>query len=49
MMAWLHPVNHARIRQIVETCLQLLENKKYKLDFKQEVVRLVDVVLKQSD
>jgi DNA-directed RNA polymerase sigma subunit (sigma70/sigma32) len=41
-----YKVSRERIRQLVEKRLQLLRNKKRRLDFEQELVRLVDVILK---
>jgi len=44
-----YKVTRERIRQLVEKRLRLLKSKKRKSDFEQELVRLVDVVLKQSN
>jgi DNA-directed RNA polymerase sigma subunit (sigma70/sigma32) len=44
-----YKVSRERIRQLVEKRLQLLKNKKRKLDFERELVRLVDAVLKPSN
>lgn len=44
-----YKVSRERIRMLVEKRLQLLKNRKHKFEFGEELVRLVDVVLKQQD
>jgi DNA-directed RNA polymerase sigma subunit (sigma70/sigma32) len=44
-----YKVTRERIRQLVEKRIQLFKNKKRKIEFEQEILRLADVILKQVD